>query len=122
MFDANYVLILLSVLVISFGQIMFKLAARSVKTDWQNSWVELVQQNALPIGLIVIALSLYFLSTIAWVYALRTVPLSVAFMFNALAFIIVPSAAFVFFGEAMPKHFLLGMPLVLVGIYLISRG
>ncbi|AEH87075.1 EamA family transporter [Mesorhizobium opportunistum] len=121
MFNVNYVLISSSVLVIALGQIIFKFAARNFKTGGDGDWWGIVQQNVTPIALIFLALFLYLLSTVAWVQALRTIPLSVAFMFNALAFIIVPCAGFFLFGESIPKYFYLGMPLILLGIFFISR-
>ncbi|QKC97783.1 EamA family transporter [Mesorhizobium sp. NZP2298] len=121
MFNINYILISSSVLVIAFGQVIFKFAAKNFKIGGGGGWWNVAQQNVTPIALIFLALFLYFLSTIAWVQALRTVPLSVAFMFNALAFVIVPCAGFFLFGESVPKYFYLGMPLILLGIFLISR-
>ena len=67
-----------------------------------------------------LALFLYLQSTLAWVHALRTVPLSVAFMFNSLAFVIVPVAGFLLFGEQVPRFFLLGIALIVTGIVLVS--
>ncbi|KUM25857.1 hypothetical protein AU467_24450 [Mesorhizobium loti] len=121
MFNVNYVLISSSVFVIAVGQVIFKFAARNLKINVQDDWYGIIQQNLIPLALIFFALFLYFLSTIAWVQALRTVPLSVAFMFNALAFVIVPCAGFFLFSESVPKYFYLGMPLILFGIFLITQ-
>ncbi|RAI42490.1 hypothetical protein CH341_19280 [Rhodoplanes roseus] len=75
-----------------------------------------------PILLVTLALALYLMATIAWVQALRSVPLSVAFMFNSLAFVLVPVAGFVVFGEPIPRFFLLGLALIIGGILLVTYG
>jgi drug/metabolite transporter (DMT)-like permease len=72
--------------------------------------------------LVLLALVLYLISTIAWIQALRTIPLSIAFMFNALAFIIVPFAGFILFGEQMPRYFLPSAAMIIGGIILVSMG
>lgn len=122
MYSVNYVLILLAVVVIAVGQIMFKLAARNISIVAGASYPSMLSANLYPIALIIGAVALYSLSTIAWIQALRTVPLSIAFMFNSLAFVIVPSAAFLLFGEAIPRYFLPGLIMIIGGIFLISRG
>lgn len=122
MYSLNYILILAAVAVISFGQILFKLAARNIAVAPGAAYMAIVYANLYPIALIIMAVVLYSLSTIAWIQALRTVPLSIAFMFNSLAFVLVPSAAFLLFGEAIPRYFLPGLIMIIGGIFLISRG
>jgi multidrug transporter EmrE-like cation transporter len=120
MFNINFLLILGSVAIISIGQLLFKTAAKNLRTDEVQSYIELFTANLFPALLVFVALTLYLVSTVAWIQALRTVPLSVAFMFNSLAFVLVPAAAFLIFGEQMPTYFLPGLLLIVVGIILIS--
>jgi drug/metabolite transporter (DMT)-like permease len=115
-------LILSAVAVIALGQILFKLAARNISIAPDSTYIAIVNANLYPIALIIAAVLLYSLSTIAWIQALRTVPLSIAFMFNSLAFVLVPSAAFLLFGETIPRYFLPGLIMIIGGIFLISRG
>jgi multidrug transporter EmrE-like cation transporter len=120
MFSINYVFIVFAVVVIAIGQITFKFAAGSLRFLPSQSPLALLRDNALPLSLVVLALFLYLLSTLAWVQALRTVPLSIAFMFNSLAFIIVPVAGFMLFGEPIPRFFLPGITLIIAGIVLVA--
>jgi multidrug transporter EmrE-like cation transporter len=120
MFSINYVFIVFAVVVIAIGQITFKFAAGSLRFLPSQSPLGLLRDNALPLSLVVLALFLYLLSTLAWVQALRTVPLSIAFMFNSLAFIIVPVAGFMLFGEPIPRFFLPGITLIIAGIVLVA--
>jgi multidrug transporter EmrE-like cation transporter len=121
MFNVNYILILGSVVVIVCGQIIFKYAAKELHIDPSVGYVALVRTNIYPVGLVALALALYLISTVAWVHALRTVPLSIAFMFNSIAFILVPLASFVLFQEQIPRFFILGTAMIVAGIFLISR-
>lgn len=122
MFSLQYGLILAAVTVIAIGQILFKLAAKEISVPSNASYIDILYTNIFPLFLVASAVTLYMMSTLAWVYALRTVPLSIAFMFNALAFILVPVGAFWLFNESMPKYFLLGLAMIVGGIFLISRG
>lgn len=120
MFSLNYVLILGSVAAIACGQVMFKYAAQRLSFTAGDTYVRLIEANLHALGIIVAALALYMLSTVAWIQALRSVPLSVAFMFNALAFVLVPMAAVFIFGESWPRYYVLGMMMIVGGIVLIS--
>jgi drug/metabolite transporter (DMT)-like permease len=120
MINVNYIVIIGVVLVLAAGQITFKFAAQSIRILPSQTLFNLLRDNALPLSLVAVALLLYLLSAIAWVYALRTVPLSIAFMFNALAFVIVPAAGFLLFGEQVPRFFLPGLLFIVGGIVLVS--
>lgn len=122
MFNISYVFIVFAVIVIAIGQIMFKFAAQNLRVVSTQSALDLLRDNAMPISLVAVALALYLISTVAWVHALRSVPLSVAFMFNSLAFVIVPVAGFLLFGEQVPRFFLSGVLLIVGGIVLVSLG
>ena len=123
MYNINYVFIVGAVLVIALGQIIFKYAAGHLRIDaLDETYYELLLRNVFPLSLVLVALVLYLMSTLAWVYALKTVPLSVAFLFNSLAFVLVPLAGFVLFGEQMPRYFLPGVLLIFSGIFLVSQG
>lgn len=122
MSSLNYLLIAGAVVVIACGQIMFKYAAQRLSFPDGASLPLLLSSNLQPIALVLLAVTLYALSTAAWIQALRTVPLSVAFMFNSLAFVLVPGAGFLLFGEAVPRYFALGLVMILGGIFLVTRN
>jgi len=54
-----------------------------------------------------------------WVYILRTVPLSFAYPFSALGFVLVPVAAKLIFGESIGRMYLIGAVLVIGGLLFI---
>lgn len=118
----NYVFIIMSVLVSAAGQLTFKFAARAVVYNPGESWLAILQQNITPITTVVLALMLYMLSTVTWVVALRSVSISIAFMFYSLAFVIVPVGGFLLFGEKIPRFYWPGVALIIGGVLLINRA
>lgn len=118
----NLALISFSVCVIAVGQSAMKFAALKIVTRPGQGVVEFLRDNLVPMAVVGGAVSLYMLSTAAWVYALRTTPLSVAYLFNAMAFLLVPALAVVLFAEDLPRYFLPALALILTAIFLLSRG
>jgi len=102
----------------ALGQVLFKLAALRVPTDgvWQDKLARLVW-----IPYFWAALAVYVVLTVVWVYLLTFVPLSRAYAFAALAFVLVPLAAAGLFGETLTLSFLLGLLAVVVGLVLIAQ-
>ncbi len=116
----SYALALFSVIVIAIGQVIFKYSALRFTFTSGQSIPDWVQQNFAPLAAVCGALSLYMVSTVAWITALRTIPLSVAFMFNALAFAFIPVVSMLFFNEQLPRFLIPGLGLIAAGIYLIT--
>lgn len=115
-----YALALFSVVVIAIGQSIFKYSALHLDYVAGASFAELIRRNFAPLAAVAGALSLYMISTIAWITALRTIPLSIAFMFNALAFAFIPIVSATFFGEQLPRFLIPGLVSIAVGIFLIT--
>lgn len=114
----NHLTILLSVICVSglaAGQLLFKQAAAALPAepvlgDWlTNPWLYA-------------ALGLYGAMTILWIWILRHAPLSIAYPFMALAFIIVPLLARLVFGEPLSWQTLAGGALILAGVTLAAGG
>lgn len=68
------------------------------------------------------ALMLYGLATVLWIYLLQTIPLSRAYPFAALGFVIVPAIAAVFFKESISASYVLGALLIVGGVIVTSRA
>ena len=108
------ILTLLCVLGISVGQILFKKAATALPE--QLTW----QALAFNVWLIA-SLALYGLTTLGWVWILRHAPLHLAYPFMGLAFLIVPTLAWMFLGEPLHWRTLAGGVLILAGVALASN-
>ena len=109
----NVVLLVLFAVLLASGQILFKKAAMAV-------------DNApLYIGILNVwtfaALALYMAATILWIVILRTTPLSVAYPFAALGFILVPVAGRFMFDEQIGWTYIVGAALIVSGVILTSR-
>ena len=117
----NYLYIFFTISIIAAGQLVFKYSAGLLKFGSHSSYINFVQLNIFPLSLICIALALYLLSTFTWIMVLRAVPLSVAYMFNSISFILVPLAAVQLFNESLPKFYLMGVISIIFGVFLISR-
>ena len=114
---ANVLLTILCVACISSGQVLFKIAARSASAsgDFLSATRELALNPFLIGGLVI-----YLGATILWIWLLRTIPLSVAYPFMALAFLFVPILAAAFLGEPLSFNSALGALLIVAGICLIA--
>lgn len=113
----SLVLIFVCVVGISTGQILFKLASpffpQSLTIDALVSF--------LFNGYFFSALVIYGFATVLWVYALRLVPLSIAYPFMALAFVIVPVMGMFFLNEPFNVKTFLGTVLIIGGLLVIVR-
>ena len=111
----HFILTVLTVLALSIGQILFKLAARGL--DGTESLVSQIMVN----HYLWIALTVYAVATIFWIGLLRQIPLSVAYPFVALAFFIVPVLGHWILGEPLRWQNLVGAVAIVVGVW-ISVG
>jgi drug/metabolite transporter (DMT)-like permease len=107
--------IILTVLALSAGQILFKLAARNIRAG-----EPLLQQLVLNVWLY-IALAVYGFATIFWIALLRHVSLQLAYPFVALAFFFVPLLAHWILGETLRWQSFAGAFLILAGVW-VSVG
>jgi drug/metabolite transporter (DMT)-like permease len=99
----------LCVIGIAIGQILFKLTAVSINKAGTAI--------ALPPALLFFAAcSIYAITSVGWVYVLRSEELSKAYPTMALSFVIVPLLSHFFFGEKFTPLFLFGTVCIVMGI------
>ncbi|MEW9625030.1 EamA family transporter [Rhodanobacter geophilus] len=109
--------VLLSVLGISSGQLLLKMAAMNLKNpNAVGIWL-----GRYCINLYLIAgIGLLGISTLLWIWVLRTLPLSLAYPFMALAFIIVPILGHFLLNEPLGVRNFLGGVLIALGVVVVS--
>lgn len=112
----NTALLLLCVLGISVGQLMFKLAARSLAGAAGPGELWRLGLNPWFLG----ALATYGGATVLWVWLLRELPLSRAYPFFALSFLFVPVLGWLLMGEATTGRYWLGVSVIVAGIWIVS--
>ena len=109
MSNSQIFLILLTVVLLSIGQVLFKLAAMDIKNV---SFFSLLQPK------LILALCLYGIATIMWVGVLRHTPLRLAYPFIALAFLIVPVLSWLWINEPISVNAFVGGAVILIGVWI----
>lgn len=112
MFNPPILLALLTACSMACGQILFKLGAKNWSGDSLIQWVLSFITNPF----LVVAVFLYAFTIIVWVYALRVLPLSIAYPITALSYVIVPVISYFFLHEKITLHTFLGSLLIIVGV------
>lgn len=109
------ILVLLCVAFIACGQVLFKYVALLSAASAQP----LHDPKTVLVG--IASLALYGFATALWIWLLRSVPLSKAYPFMALSFVLVPAAGLLFFGERVTGMYGVGLGLIVFGVVLIAR-
>jgi drug/metabolite transporter (DMT)-like permease len=117
MTNARLMQILLSVVGISIGQVLLKLAALHIREPGpgQERFGLYLINGYLFAGVTVLGCS-----TLLWTWILRWVPLNAAYPYMALAFVFVPLICFLLLGEPMSWKQLLGTVLIVAGVVVVS--
>jgi drug/metabolite transporter (DMT)-like permease len=102
-------------MIIAAGQVLFKLAAPRVGNADVTGVFGLLTNPYL-----MIALTMYGLGTIVWVYLLKFVPLSFAHPFMAITFCLVPFLSWYFLGETLTWRNFAGIGFILAGLVVIA--
>lgn len=114
---ARLVLILASVVGISAGQLLLKLAALHMRAPAAGAGLGWSLLN----GYLVAGVATLGLATLLWVWVLRSVALSQAYPYMALCFVLVPLAGVVLLGEPVSWRQAAGTLLIVAGVVLIGR-
>ena len=109
----------------SMGQVLFKKTAITLSTSTSSQTVPLGLLEgifkALSVPWLYLALCIYAMATVFWLYILQRVPLSLAYPFSALAMVIVPIIAVYLFGEKLNWSYWGGVFFIFTGIIIIAR-
>ena len=107
-------------MLMSLGQVLFKKTALTISSNEALSLFDGIFK-AMFIPWLYMALSVYALATVFWLYLLQRIPLSLAYPFSALAMVIVPILAMYLFGERVNFSYWLGLVLIVSGIIIIAN-
>ena len=111
------VALVLTPVLISIGQILFKMAGlrHGARSD----------QNLLGVltdPYLILALGIYGFGTLLWIHVLSRMPLQQAYPAMALAYLLVPLASFGIFGETITWSYWLGAGLVILGVVVMMSS
>jgi len=102
--------VIFSVILLSLGQILFKLTSKDLVLSFPAFFQSLLNMN------LFFALLIYFLATILWLIILNTTPLKWSYPFLALTFIIVPIMSNFLLNETLSSNTFLGAFFIIIGV------
>jgi len=107
--------LVLTPLLISVGQVLFKLtSARAGAADIAGLVAVMLDPY------LIAAFVIYGIGTVVWVYVLKSVPLTVAYPFMALTFCAVPLLAWGLLGETLSLRYGIGAALIVAGLLVVN--
>lgn len=110
-----YGLLVLTPMTIAFGQVLFKQTGIQLADKPDAPFYSILFS---PVFLVAVAL--YGIATLAWVYVLKMVPLSMAYSFMALTFVLVPLMAAFFLKEPLTVKYAIGACLIIAGLFVVQ--
>ncbi|MFZ2124702.1 MAG: EamA family transporter [Rhodoferax sp.] len=110
-----YFVAFMCVVGIAIGQLLFKAGANSLQKT--GSFFDKTTFLTLLIALI-----LYGVTTIAWVWVLQKIELGKIYPLMALAFVFVPIASYFIFGERFQPQYFAGVALIVIGIIITVKA
>ncbi len=109
----------LAILLCSASQLCWKYATQQIPPD--ASAIDALRITSLR-PTFWVAAGLYVWQFFNWMMVLKYADLSFAQPITAGTYVIVGTAAWLLFGESLPPHRLIGIALVLAGVFLISQS
>jgi len=118
-----FALILLGVLLNTSAQLLLKAGMSQI------GHFEFSLANAVPIGLkvmgnfpIITGLTMYVLSVAVWLLVLSRVQVSFAYPMLSIGYIVNAVAAYYLFGEPLNSMRVLGIFIIIAGVYLVAQN
>jgi multidrug transporter EmrE-like cation transporter len=118
----SFTLILLGVTLNAVAQLLLKAGTNAL------GHFEFSMANAVPVGLrlavephILGGLFCYAISVVVWIMALSRVEVSIAYPMLSIGYVLNAVAAWYLFGEAVTPMRLLGIGIIIVGVYIVAR-
>ena len=120
---ASFALVLTGVILNAAAQLLLKAGTNAVGR------FEFSVANALPVGLklafephILGGIACYVVSVVIWIMALSRVEVSIAYPMLSIGYILNALAAWYLFGEAVSPARLVGIGIIIVGVYVVARS
>jgi multidrug transporter EmrE-like cation transporter len=118
-----FALILIGVLLNAGAQLLLKAGMAQI------GHFEFSLANAMPIGMrvmgnipIITGLSMYVVSVGVWLLVLSRVPVSYAYPMLSIGYVVNAIAAYFLFGEPLTSMRMLGIFIIISGVYLVAQG
>ncbi len=119
----SFALVMLGVLLNAVAQLLLKAGTKAIGA------FEFSAQNIVPVGLrlafephIMGGLACYVISVVVWIMALSRVEVSIAYPMLSFGYVLNALAAWYLFGEAVSAMRLLGIGVIIVGVFIVARS
>ncbi|MBZ0090784.1 MAG: EamA family transporter [Sulfuricellaceae bacterium] len=119
----SFSLVLTGVLLNAAAQLLLKAGTNSI------GQFAFSRDNILPVGWqlatephIFGGLSCYVVSVVVWIMALSRVEVSIAYPMLSIGYVVNAAAAWWLFGEAVSPARLIGIGIIIVGVYIVARS
>lgn len=119
----SFGLILAGVVLNALGQLLLKAGTNAI------GHFEFSGANVVPVGMklalqpyIVTGVVCYLVSLVVWLMALSRVEVSIAYPMLSIGYVINAVAAWYLFGEAVTPMRMLGIGIIVVGVYVVARS
>lgn len=110
-----YIVAILCVVGLTVGQILFKATATALSESGTFFAFK-------PVAILFAAMCLYGVVSVAWVWVLQKVELGRVYPLMALAFVFVPVASHLVFGERFQPQYFIGVAIISAGIFITIRA
>ena len=119
----SFALVLFGVLLNAAAQLLLKAGTNAI------GQFEFSVANLAPIGWkvatqphILGGLTCYAVSVVVWIMALSRVEVSIAYPMLSIGYVVNALAAYVLFGEAVGVQRLVGIGIIIIGVYIVARS
>lgn len=119
----NWTLIFTGVFLNAVAQLLLKAGTNAV------GHFHFATENIVPIGwklatqpAIIGGMACYAVSLVVWIMALSRVEVSVAYPMLSVGYVLNAIAAWYFFGEAVSVTRLIGIGVIILGVYIVARS
>lgn len=116
-------LVLAGVLLNAAAQLLLKAGTNAVGP------FEFAATNALPVGMklaiephILGGIACYVVSVVVWILALSRVEVSIAYPMLSIGYVVNAVAAYYLFGEAVSPMRLVGIGVIILGVFIVARS
>lgn len=119
----SFGLVLFGVLLNAAAQLLLKAGTNAI------GHFSFDKSNILPVGWqlatephILGGLTCYVISVVVWIMALSRVEVSIAYPMLSIGYVVNAAAAYYLFGEAVTPMRLIGIGIIILGVYIVARS
>jgi drug/metabolite transporter (DMT)-like permease len=111
-----YLFMIGNILLLVIGQVFWKLSVNKI-----SSWDLHAFQLVLLSPYFWFGAVLYGIATVCWLYVLSKMPLSVAYPFQSISYVIGAVLAYFIFKENITAQHWIGIGIIIIGVFIISK-